>query len=117
MLLYWKLRKVIHKCNRILSSQHFQKRKHSFVTLPIFYVNAGTKIKYLLLSFLFGLTYRACFAVIAPHIGHLYTSLLGDALVKWQRMVDPKAEVLFSSGVDEHGTKVLCFTYKPKCTE
>ncbi|XP_041347778.1 methionine--tRNA ligase, mitochondrial-like [Gigantopelta aegis] len=51
-----------------------------FVTTPIFYVNA------------------------APHLGHLYTAVLADALTRWQRLVGN--ETLFSTGTDEHGLKV-----------
>lgn len=41
----------------------------------------------------------------APHIGHLYTSLLTDTLVRWNRLKGDK--VLFSTGTDEHGIKIL----------
>ena len=50
------------------------------VTTPIFYVNA------------------------APHIGHLYSSLLADALARWHRIQG--RDVVFSTGTDEHGIKV-----------
>ncbi|BFZ06033.1 hypothetical protein BsWGS_09072 [Bradybaena similaris] len=54
--------------------------KPYFVTTPIFYVNA------------------------APHIGHLYSCLLGDASTRWRRV---KGETtLFATGTDEHGLKV-----------
>jgi methionyl-tRNA synthetase len=50
------------------------------ITTPIFYVNA------------------------APHIGHLYTALLGDARARWSRLLGRR--VLFTTGTDEHGLKI-----------
>ena len=62
------------------TSNSSQMPKQTFVSTPIFYVNAK------------------------PHIGHLYTGLLADAYSRWCRM---KGEtVLFSTGTDEHGLKV-----------
>jgi len=57
-----------------------------YVTIPIFYVN-GT-----------------------PHIGHLYTALLGDAISRWNRTL-LGTETKFIGGTDEHGIKVqeACF--------
>lgn len=52
----------------------------ALITTPIFYVNAS------------------------PHIGHLYTAVLSDAIARWHRLQG--AEVLFTSGTDEHGLKV-----------
>ena len=54
--------------------------KTTFVSTPIFYVNAK------------------------PHIGHLYTALLTDAYARWCKIKGEK--VLFSTGTDEHGLKV-----------
>lgn len=50
------------------------------VTLPIFYANAG------------------------PHIGHLFTALLGDASARWARVRGGAARL--TTGTDEHGAKV-----------
>lgn len=50
------------------------------VTTPIFYVNGS------------------------PHIGHAYSGLLADALARWLRLSGH--QVLFSTGTDEHGSKV-----------
>ena len=52
----------------------------TFVSTPIFYVNAE------------------------PHIGHLYTAVLTDAYARWSRLRGSKT--LFSTGTDEHGLKV-----------
>ena len=51
-----------------------------YVTTPIYYVND------------------------VPHIGHAYTTILADVLARFHRELG--AEVLFLTGVDEHGQKV-----------
>ncbi len=51
-----------------------------YITTPIFYVNDK------------------------PHIGHAYTSVVCDALARYQRMRG--REVVFATGTDEHGLKV-----------
>lgn len=55
-------------------------QKAVMVTTPIFYVNA------------------------APHIGHVHSAVLTDALARWFRIKG--RAVLFSTGTDEHGLKV-----------
>ncbi len=40
-----------------------------------------------------------------PHMGHLYTTLVLDSLVRWHRMMGD--DVYFITGSDEHGQKVL----------
>uniref|UniRef100_A0A5S6R474 Methionine--tRNA ligase, mitochondrial n=1 Tax=Trichuris muris TaxID=70415 RepID=A0A5S6R474_TRIMR len=54
-----------------------------FVTTPIYYASA------------------------APHIGHLYSSLIADAANRWHKLkaVENQA-TLFTTGTDEHGSKV-----------
>ncbi|XP_020012474.1 methionine--tRNA ligase, mitochondrial [Castor canadensis] len=55
----------------------------AYFTTPIFYVNA------------------------APHIGHLYSALLADALCRHRRLRVPgTAATRFSTGTDEHGLKI-----------
>ena len=55
--------------------------KPVYITTPIFYVNGD------------------------PHVGHLYTVLLGDALARWYRDVR-SAPTFLAVGTDEHGLKV-----------
>jgi methionyl-tRNA synthetase len=50
------------------------------ITTPIFYVNAS------------------------PHLGHLHSSLMADALSRWFRLCG--RPTLFTTGTDEHGLKV-----------
>ncbi|KAL4220584.1 Methionine--tRNA ligase [Mactra antiquata] len=54
--------------------------KTYFITTPIFYVNA------------------------APHMGHLYSSVLADTSGRYQRLHGK--DVLFCTGTDEHGLKI-----------
>lgn len=53
-----------------------------FITTPIFYVNSS------------------------PHIGHVHTLLLADALNIYHRLKLNTNETLFSTGTDEHGIKI-----------
>jgi methionyl-tRNA synthetase len=50
------------------------------VTTPIYYVNAE------------------------PHLGHAYTTIIGDALTRWSRLLGN--ETKFLTGTDEHGLKI-----------
>ena len=52
----------------------------SFITTPIYYINAQ------------------------PHIGHAYTTMLADAVARSRRLMGD--EVFFLTGTDEHGQKV-----------
>jgi methionyl-tRNA synthetase len=52
----------------------------SFITTPIYYINAQ------------------------PHIGHAYTTMLADAIARSRRLMGE--DVFFLSGTDEHGQKV-----------
>ena len=54
--------------------------KPSFITTPIYYINAR------------------------PHIGHAYTTMLADAFARSRRLLGE--DVFFMTGTDEHGQKV-----------
>jgi methionyl-tRNA synthetase len=56
----------------------------SYITTPIYYVNDR------------------------PHIGHCFTTLIGDCLARFERLIqgDPK-QVFFLTGTDEHADKVV----------
>ncbi|KZT53833.1 hypothetical protein CALCODRAFT_439498 [Calocera cornea HHB12733] len=56
--------------------------KPFYVTTPIYYVNA------------------------APHIGHLYSSVIADIVARWSRLSNPDVPVIFATGTDEFGMKV-----------
>ena len=51
-----------------------------FLTTPIYYVTAK------------------------PHLGHAYTTIVGDALTRWHRLLGD--DVKFLTGTDEHGLKI-----------
>lgn len=53
-----------------------------FVTTPIFYVNA------------------------APHIGHLYSSVIADAIFRFEKLLGNHTKYIFTTGTDEHGSKI-----------
>lgn len=41
-----------------------------------------------------------------PHIGHLYSALIADASTRFQKLLNPSLNIIFSTGTDEHGLKV-----------
>lgn len=51
-----------------------------YLTTPIYYVNAK------------------------PHLGHAYTTIVGDALARWHRLLGE--DVRYLTGTDEHGLKI-----------
>ncbi|MBI2205596.1 MAG: methionine--tRNA ligase [Candidatus Rokubacteria bacterium] len=51
-----------------------------YLTTPIYYINA------------------------APHLGHAYTTIVGDAMARWRRLRGD--DVWFLTGTDEHGDKI-----------
>ena len=51
-----------------------------FLTTPIYYVTAK------------------------PHLGHAYTTIVGDALARWHRLIGD--DVHYLTGTDEHGLKI-----------
>lgn len=51
-----------------------------YITTPIYYVNAS------------------------PHIGHAYTSIIGDCLARYKRLAGE--DVFYLTGTDEHGEKI-----------
>jgi methionyl-tRNA synthetase len=51
-----------------------------YLTTPIYYVNAP------------------------PHLGHAYTTIVGDAVARWHRLAGDR--VFFLTGTDEHGDKI-----------
>jgi len=41
-----------------------------------------------------------------PHIGHLFTSILSDSLFLYYKHLKKHSDMIFSTGTDEHGSKV-----------
>lgn len=80
-----------NKWHNYFQRKYFSNSKHSpydeedkpfYITTPIFYVNA------------------------APHIGHLYSMVLGDTFKRWHAYHDRGRQALLCTGTDEHGLKV-----------
>lgn len=74
-------------------------RKPYYITTPIFYVNACT----LLFANKLINPSQPDYS-IAPHVGHLYTTVLADVLKRWQHLKGNTA--ILCTGTDEHGMKV-----------
>jgi methionyl-tRNA synthetase len=88
------------KCNssHVASSSAARFQKPYYVTSPIFYVNAGLQR---ILSTVYNLSIS-----LAPHIGHLYSTVVADIFARWEKLRDPSRRVFFTTGTDEHGLKV-----------
>lgn len=84
--------------------QTVQKSKLFYVTTPIFYVNAGTQSISKFSSNVVG--HGFVYIISAPHIGHLYSASIADCIYRYERLRDRSAKFLFSTGTDEHGTKI-----------
>lgn len=55
----------------------------------------------------FYLTTPIYYASDRPHLGHAYTTIIGDALCRYQRIQKrPKEQVFYLTGTDEHGEKI-----------
>jgi methionyl-tRNA synthetase len=76
----WAGRLRVQSCALSSGSIAKAEDKGVFITTPIFYVNAS------------------------PHIGHVHSAVLADALARWYRV--KQRVVLFTTGTDEHGLKV-----------
>lgn len=35
---------------------------------------------------------------LAPHLGHLYSAVVADTIQRFEKLVDPDCEVIFSTG-------------------
>ncbi|KAF9463674.1 tRNA synthetases class I (M)-domain-containing protein [Collybia nuda] len=69
------------KTTGVLKCRH-NSTKSYYITTPIFYPNA------------------------VPHIGHLYSLVVGDVFARYQRLLDPNRPVKYLAGTDEHGLKI-----------
>ncbi|MEO7398538.1 MAG: methionine--tRNA ligase [Ilumatobacteraceae bacterium] len=52
----------------------------------------------------FSLTTPIYYVTAKPHLGHAYTTIIGDALARWHRLMGENVNYL--TGTDEHGLKV-----------
>lgn len=82
----------------------FSSKSSSYlITTPIYYANAreyqislSSAIKFINNHF-----------VLAPHLGHLYSSVIADTINRYQKLTSCVTTNIFSTGTDEHGIKVL----------
>lgn len=42
----------------------------------------------------------------APHIGHLYSSVIADAIFRFENLLGNHPKYIFTTGTDEHGSKI-----------
>ena len=81
-------------------------RKYSaskfFITTPIYYVNACKSCLYCKCR----VSLSKCI-FLAPHLGHLYSSLIADCIFRFKHLTNNLNSSIFSTGTDEHGIKVF----------
>lgn len=81
-------------------------KSHGFViTTPIYYANAGNP-SWPLNRPNFGANHSSV-RISAPHLGHLYSSVIADTINRYQKISAVHNVNIFSTGTDEHGIKVL----------
>lgn len=44
--------------------------------------------------------------ISAPHIGHLYSSVIADAIFRFEKLLKNHTNHIFTTGTDEHGSKI-----------
>src|SRR6201999_2607989 len=54
----------------------------------------------------FYLTTPIYYASDVPHIGHAYTTIVGDAVTRYERLRRDPKDVFYLTGTDEHGEKI-----------
>lgn len=78
--------------------------KPYYVSTPIFYVNAGT---YTFQRYTADIAHDLSSTTpTAPHIGHLYTSVIADTIARYVSLLDVKRVTFLNTGTDEHGLKI-----------
>ncbi|MGB2783591.1 MAG: class I tRNA ligase family protein, partial [Atribacterota bacterium] len=70
--------------------ENSQSKKTFYITTPIYYVND------------------------VPHIGHAYTTIAADVVARYKKLSG--YDVLFSTGTDEHGQKIVSSAEKVNLT-
>lgn len=55
---------------------------------------------------LYYLTTPIYYASDVPHIGHAYTTIVGDAIARYERLRRGASQVFYLTGTDEHGEKI-----------
>jgi methionyl-tRNA synthetase len=86
---------------RFLSKNSKVNDKPIYIATPIFYVNSGKNWLNHGPESQFHITFSVR---LAPHIGHLYTTVLADSMKRWFDLKGHRT--ILSTGTDEHGLKV-----------
>lgn len=86
--------------------QKINKSKLFYLTTPIFYVNAGNFHSTFQIIYNEKKYFFLFFSISAPHIGHLYSASIADCIFRYEKLRDRSSKLLFSTGTDEHGTKI-----------
>lgn len=73
------------------------------ITTPIYYANACEKE----VKPFKNATTIYNHLLLAPHLGHLYSSVIADTINRFQKLTSCHKANIFSTGTDEHGIKVL----------
>jgi methionyl-tRNA synthetase len=73
------------------------------ITTPIYYANACKLLDFCDILIENSLNHF----LSAPHLGHLYSSVIADTVNRFQKLTTNISENIFSTGTDEHGIKVL----------
>lgn len=85
-------------------SRRFSSKVNRFmITTPIYYANAGEQH----FEDLAESKISANHLILAPHLGHLYSSVIADTINRFQLLTSCPNTNIFSTGTDEHGIKVL----------
>lgn len=94
---------IIEMLSRIFARKFSSKSGGYLITTPIYYANACELIPVVII--LIDLTLNHL--LLAPHLGHLYSSVIADAVNRFQKLTTNLSQNIFSTGTDEHGIKVL----------
>ncbi|KAG2386722.1 hypothetical protein C9374_002466 [Naegleria lovaniensis] len=78
----WKHQRLYYQTSQSDMNDSTNKTTGGLITTPIYYVNGP------------------------PHIGHFFTSILSDTLFLYHKILKNRKDMIFSTGTDEHGSKV-----------
>lgn len=85
-------------------ARNFSSLSNGFmITTPIYYATACKSTSSLYIESSVTLNHL----ILAPHLGHLYSSVIADTINRFQKLTNLHHTHVFSTGTDEHGIKVL----------
>lgn len=86
-----------------IARQFSSKSSGYLITTPIYYANACELMSCCYCDVVNILNHF----VLAPHLGHLYSSVIADTINRFQKITSVITTNVLSTGTDEHGIKVL----------